>query len=44
VLQLVCWLTYLTVVLAVFLRPVGDSPARQHTPQSPVLTPERSAS
>ena len=44
VLQLVCWLTYLTVVLAVFLRPVGDSPARQHMPQSPVLTPERSAS
>jgi len=42
VLQLVCWLTYLTVVLAVFLKPVGDS--HRHTPQSPVPTLERSAS
>ena len=42
VLQLVCWLTYLTVVLGLFLKPVGDS--HRHTPQSPVLTLERSAS
>jgi len=44
VLQAICWLTYLTVVLAMFLKPAGDSHAPRHTPQSPALTLERSAS